>query len=461
MGCPYFKGKTGEFGEQMATVICDGKSQNVQQHKGFPLRCDWLNYEGCDIYKQKKKYCPHFNGVETYSDIRNKNVIKCSKGHIKCFHGEATTNIINICTGNYSECEKYKEEHKMSELTTVTQGEITEGYQKAVRLHAEIMANAEIAATSLTEMCKGLKTMRDEKLYKELGYETFEQYSEEKAGIKSRQAYTYIATYEKLGKDFLQSNANFGITKLEMIAQLPFYERDEFMDENDIEGMSTRELKEALEKITKQGEQIGFLTEENEKLKAQNDDTQLPAETLAEISELKKQIDSLKSVNEDRENDLDKLAEERMRLGEERDKALEERNKADGKAIKLEKEIKELQSKPVDVAIAEPSPEQLEKIRAEAKAEAEAENKKSLAEKAKEIERLREIADKAGVLEEKLKAANNDKVKEFKIYFADAQDRLSKLFEIYQSIEEPDIRIKLGAAFSSFLDTLKANIEGE
>lgn len=336
----------------------------------------------------------------------------------------------------------------MSELQTTVKGEITESYQRAVRLHAEIMANAEIAANSLTEMCKDLKIMRDEKLYIELGYESFEEYSEQKAGIKSRQAYTYIATYEKLGKDFLQSNANLGITKLEMISQIPFYEKDNFLEKNDVEEMSTRELKEAVEKITKQGEQIDMLNNDLEKL-------------CDEKMDLVTERDALK-----------RQAAELEKIKAERDKALEEKNKADGKAIKLEKEIKELKDKPVDVAVSEPSPEQLEEIRAEAKqkaydeirermVEAEKESKKALAEKAAEIERLKELAEESEKLKEKLKAANNDKVQEFKIYFADAQDRLTKLFDILQEIDDQGIRIKLGGAFLAFLDTLKADIEGE
>lgn len=448
MSCPFYKGELVEMSPQMVQINCDGNKQYMQTHEGFLLKCDWINYEDCDIYKKKKGYCPFYNGAETYADIRNRNVVKCSKGHIKCFHGEATTNIINVCTGNYAECEKYKEEHKMSELQTTVKGEITESYQRAVRLHAEIMANAEIAANSLTEMCKDLKIMRDEKLYIELGYESFEEYSEQKAGIKSRQAYTYIATYEKLGKDFLQSNANLGITKLEMISQLPFYEKDNFLEKNDVEDMSTRELKEAIEKITKQGEQIDMLNNDLEKL-------------CDEKMDLVTECDALK-----------RQAAELEKIKAERDKALEEKNKADGKAIKLEKEIKELKDKPVDVAVSEPSPEQLEEIRAEAKqkaydeirermVEAEKESKKALAEKAAEIERLKEVAEESEKLKEKLKAANNDKVQEFKIYFADAQDRLTKLFDILQEIDDQGMRIKLGGAFLAFLDTLKADIEGE
>ena len=48
---------------------------------------------------------------------------------------------------------------------------ITAEYQQATELHGRIMANAEIVAGSLLEMCQGLKEMRDKKLYQKYAYE--------------------------------------------------------------------------------------------------------------------------------------------------------------------------------------------------------------------------------------------------------------------------------------------------
>ncbi len=103
----------------------------------------------------------------------------------------------------------------MSEILIKEYSEITgERADEAAKLHAQIMANGQVAASALLEFCKGLKRMRDEKLYTELGFDTFEDYTEKLAGIKSRMAYHYISCYENLGTTFLQSNANLGITKL-------------------------------------------------------------------------------------------------------------------------------------------------------------------------------------------------------------------------------------------------------
>lgn len=55
---------------------------------------------------------------------------------------------------------------------------ITENYSRAVSLHRKICANAQAAQESLFEVCKGLKEMRDGKLYKELECANFEEYCE-------------------------------------------------------------------------------------------------------------------------------------------------------------------------------------------------------------------------------------------------------------------------------------------
>ena len=84
------------------------------------------------------------------------------------------------------------------EIITTTTNEVSETYKTAVQTHQRILANGEICAQSLLEICKDLKKMRDEKLYEEFGYAAFDEYTEKAVGIKPRQAYTYISTYERL-----------------------------------------------------------------------------------------------------------------------------------------------------------------------------------------------------------------------------------------------------------------------
>ena len=132
----------------------------------------------------------------------------------------------------------------MSDIINIEAKDVTEVYEDALQTHQRIMANSEICARSLLEVCKDLKKMRDEKLYEQFGYETFDNYCENMAGIKSRMAYNYISTYERLGATVLQSNANLGITKLELIAGMNPVERAEGLHNGTFENMSVSEIKE-------------------------------------------------------------------------------------------------------------------------------------------------------------------------------------------------------------------------
>ena len=130
--------------------------------------------------------------------------------------------------------------------------------EEAYIVHNRILANGKVLQATLLEVCKDLKRMRDEALYRELGYESFEDYSENACGIKQRQAYSYISTFEKLGEDYLKEYSGLGITKLELLSQVPEYEREEFLEEIDVDGVSTRELRAKLDEYKKQTEQLTF-----------------------------------------------------------------------------------------------------------------------------------------------------------------------------------------------------------
>lgn len=93
----------------------------------------------------------------------------------------------------------------------------------------------------LSEVCKGLKEMRDNKLYKELKYQNFEEYCEKEVGIKWRQAYNYISIAENFSQDSLQSIAKIGTTKLALLAKLDEPQREEIQQKVDIDSVSVTE----------------------------------------------------------------------------------------------------------------------------------------------------------------------------------------------------------------------------
>jgi len=153
-----------------------------------------------------------------------------------------------------------------SEVTPMTEPRTTvvvsESYTRAVTLTRSIIANAQAAQQSLYEVCKGLKEMRDGKLYKELGYQNFEDYTENEVGIKRRQAYNYIQIATGLPNDFVQSTAQIGIEKLALLAKLDEPTRDAVTETVDVESVTVKELKA----------QITALQSDKDKLESQNAD---------------------------------------------------------------------------------------------------------------------------------------------------------------------------------------------
>lgn len=185
--------------------------------------------------------------------------------------------------------------------------ELSAEYIRAKDLDRRIKVSAQMAQQSLYEMCVGLKEMRDGKLYKELGYANFEEYSESEVGIKRRQAYKFISTIENLSDDFVHSNAQIGITKLALLADLSEETRAEVVETTDLESATVRELKGKIKALTEQAEQ---------------------AEERAE---------ALKKSENKAWGEVSKLKSDSEMRGE--------------KISQLEAEIKELESRPVEVAV--------------------------------------------------------------------------------------------------------------
>lgn len=144
---------------------------------------------------------------------------------------------------------------EQSDITTIE-------YKQAVELHYMVIAAREQVGTVLLDFAKLLKSMRDGKQYLLLGYADFGDYIEKGVNIQKRQVYTYISTYERLGSDILQSNAQLGITKLALLSDIPDIDRADFIENNDLFGMSVKEIKELIKQSEEQIEQISLLSEQ-------------------------------------------------------------------------------------------------------------------------------------------------------------------------------------------------------
>lgn len=121
-----------------------------------------------------------------------------------------------------------------------------EKFEKAYGLHQRILVTAQMAQKNLYDMCIMLKQMRDEKLYKDLGYQNFEDYCEQEIGFSRRNARNYIAVIEHFdGK----SISRFGVTKLSLLAALSESEQEKIQATVNVEDTSVRELKAEIAKL--------------------------------------------------------------------------------------------------------------------------------------------------------------------------------------------------------------------
>ena len=152
-------------------------------------------------------------------------------------------------------------------------------YVKAKKLTNHIKAHAQIAQESLYEVCKGLKEMRDNKLYKELGYQNFEEYCEQEVGIKKRQAYNYISVASNLPEDFVQSTAQIGREKLFLLAKLDEPQREEIQQNTDLNQVSVKELKNQIAQLK---DEKNKQKNELEKVSQERDEKEQARKTLAE-----------------------------------------------------------------------------------------------------------------------------------------------------------------------------------
>lgn len=196
--------------------------------------------------------------------------------------------------------------------------------QQAEALHKQITGYGEVIYQSLYGMCTAIKQMRDSKLYKALGYDTFEAYTEEKLGMKRRQAYTYISIADKLSADFVQSTAQIGIEKLYLLTTTDEETRTEIVRQNDLTETTVKELRE----------QITALQSAKETAEAD----------AAQARDAAREAEEAKERNRLTLLDLMKKKTERVR--------------------ELEAQIKDLESKPQDVAVVDHT-EEMDALKAE------------------------------------------------------------------------------------------------
>lgn len=272
-----------------------------------------------------------------------------------------------------------QEEKIMEKQEIITQNQeiiITENYSRAVSLHRRICANAQAAQESLYEVCKGLKEMRDGKLYKELGYQNFEDYTQTELGFSRRNAYRYISVAENLSKDFVTSMSQIGMSKLAILTELDEPERQEIIQNTDLESTSVKELKNKISDLKKANDRL--LEKASQAEKNAEDSRKKEADAWGKVSVLKT----------DSEMQIKKISQ-------------------------LERQIEELESRPVEVAVKDNS-EEIENLKNQL--EQERQKFKSEIEKAKS--ESKKIPDNSAI---------------FEIYYQNCIDSMDKLFDFLRN----------------------------
>lgn len=300
--------------------------------------------------------------------------------------------------------------------------------QEAVIINERIRANGQVAVTAVCAVGKDLRQMKAKGLFKYLGYETFEEYAEQEHDLKRRQAYQYISVYENLGEAFVQSNARLGITKLSLLTQINREDRAEIMKDNDLSGMTVNEVKELLDKVKQQGEQLSMFEEQL------NDKEEKEKELESRSAELK----SLQVQLDDMGDAIRETAAEKAEV--------EKRN------AELEARIEELESRPVEVAVSEPEIKEVVKEIIK-----EVPDKKVIEEKDREILTLKnkyKALDEARIEEaENLKKSYEERIAQlqkppekpadseknsFKLLYTEAYKSCLGLIEFIRSSEDKD-----------------------
>lgn len=279
------------------------------------------------------------------------------------------------------------------QLIISDEGQITEKQKAFLNTHRAIIYSGNMMADFAVSLAENLKKMRDEKLYIEAGFETFGQYTETACGLKERQAYNYVKVLESFDRNYLQSNAKLGVTKLCLIASLDKTERDELEGQIDIEDVSTRELKEEVQKLKSEREE-------------QNKQYEL------DLSKLNTQLSKQVSTKE----------------------------KLEKKIKTLETEIEDLKNKPAETIEVESE---------ETKKELES-SKKQVAE-IKEILAAKEIELQKAKQEKEL--LTNEDLVEFRVTFNNLQDIVEKLKQILSKLPE-DKKEKCKSALKAVAEVL-------
>lgn len=305
----------------------------------------------------------------------------------------------------------------MSEIT------VSEQHRQAIELHQKIIVSANLAQQNIWDMCNGLKTMRDNKLYKELGYQNFEDYCETEIGFNRTQAHKYISIIENTSEN-VYSSKHLGVSKLYLLSTISEPEQAEIAEKLDLESTTVKQLKAEIDRL------------KDEKQEA----TDKSIDYCRQLNNAKKDADYYKqqadTSKESYRNIENQLAEEK------------------NKNFKLTNKVQELENRPIEVAVAEPSDNERrlnetikalerENIKHYDELEEEYRNNEKIVRKQLEDEKQEALRKQKEEYEERLKNVqtadgSSDDKDVFKAYFSIAYDSFVRMLDFAKQSQDKE-----------------------
>lgn len=305
----------------------------------------------------------------------------------------------------------------MSEIT------VSEQHKQAIELHQKIIVSANLAQQNIWDMCNGLKTMRDNKLYKELGYQNFEDYCETEVGFNRTQAHKYISIIENTSEN-VYSSKHLGVSKLYLLSTISEPEQAEIAEKLDLENTTVKQLKAEIDSLKAEKQEA----------------TDKSIDYCRQLNNAKKDADYYKqqadTSKESYRNIENQLAEEK------------------NKNFKLTNKVQELESRPIEVAVAEPTDyerrlnETIKSIEKENekhndRLEAEYRENEKIVRKQLEDEKQEALRKQKEEYEERLKKVQiadgpSDDKNVFKAYFSIAYDSFVRMLDFAKQSQDKE-----------------------
>ena len=313
------------------------------------------------------------------------------------------------------------------------------------QIEQSIVAHSYDMARSILEIGKALKAIEDGKKYTEKGYSSFKEYMEDASAhtfeFKYTQARKHIRVYERFGGRLDKLNCA-KIEVLDVLRDIPEEDFEKLNDSGELNSLSKREAEELKAKLEAANEQICFLTAENDKIAAEKEKITADCNSIkAERDEYYDQMKELESrpvetiIKEPSEEQLNAIADKVYKETEEKvyKEAEEKLGKAKSAMEEYEKIVNQLQKEK----------NELEQALGEDKAAAD--------ERIKELERKLQSAEKPA----------DSELIEFKFYFAETQDNLKKFLNALGKVSDPEKKEKFKGAAIKFVEAILGDLKKE